>query len=217
MQRVYPWNDTGNSLLLAELKLVNGIPKKSIMTDVANLPMGTMTRGRTSPIWRKRKCLQAEISSLFGSRLPGGRHFTTLVMKAWSLCIPASERSPVNIDPALPTNGLPSSSSFFPGASPMHMITAGAGPSPETTCVRERWRSQRVHPAISSASLSRSSRSAFPLFLSVGDDMTHHDNCSHTGIPVSYAPDCMNSIFWNTFMLFRFGCMPCFRNQKIRQ
>ena len=47
---------------------------------VAKLPTVTTTLGAISSSWRSNQGLQAAISSGSGSRLPGGRHFTTLAM-----------------------------------------------------------------------------------------------------------------------------------------
>ena len=46
----------------------------------AKRPSATITLGRMAAIWALRKGSQDSISSGSGSRLPGGRHFTTLAM-----------------------------------------------------------------------------------------------------------------------------------------
>ena len=53
--------------------------------------------------------------------------------------------------PGAPTSGLPSRSSWKPGASATSMSSAGAGPSPATTSEREAASAQRVQPAHSAA------------------------------------------------------------------
>ncbi len=59
---------------------------------------------------------------------------------------PTSSSSWSSSLPAAPTNGIPSSSSFAPGASPTNMRSASALPAPKTTCVRVLASSgQRVH------------------------------------------------------------------------
>ena len=75
-------------------------------------------------------------SSGAGLRLPGGRHFSTLVMKMLCAGMVVFESSPVRESciarnilsrscPACPTKGSPSASSFSPGASPTMSQSTG--------------------------------------------------------------------------------------------
>jgi hypothetical protein len=48
----------------------------------------------------------------------------------------ALSRQSLRICPAWPTKGCFNLSSSFPGASPISIIAASAGPAPNTTCVR---------------------------------------------------------------------------------
>ena len=75
-------------------------------------------------------------SSGAGLRFPGGRHFSTLVMKMLCCDLLALESSPVRESciarnilsrscPAWPTKGSPSASSFSPGASPTMSQSTG--------------------------------------------------------------------------------------------
>ena len=75
-------------------------------------------------------------SSSAGLRLPGGRHFSTLVMKMLCCDLLALESSPVRESciarnilsrscPAWPKNGSPTASSFSPGASPTMSQSTG--------------------------------------------------------------------------------------------
>ncbi len=119
--------------------------------ELAILPMGTRTAGERSMICRSRKGMQEAISSFLGDLFSGGRHFTTLVMNTSSRESPMPARSPVRIAPALPTNGLPLSSSFFPGPSPISITRHGTGPSPGTVRVRDSQRPQRLQLHICAA------------------------------------------------------------------
>src|SRR5262249_10877865 len=71
-----------------------------------------------------------------GALFPGGRHFTTLVMKTLLLSSPIDAKSSVRNLPAAPTKGRPSWSSLSPGPSPTNMTSAPIGPSPRTACDR---------------------------------------------------------------------------------
>ena len=74
---------------------------------VAKLPSVTITRGRISSSWRSSHGAHASISSGCGSRLPGGRHFTTLAMYTSARVSPMPSISCVSSWPARPTNGSP--------------------------------------------------------------------------------------------------------------
>ena len=92
----------------------NSCPRSFVMPSlvsssslVAKLPSVTMTRGRISASWRSSHGAHASISSGCGSRLPGGRHFTTLAMYTSSRVRPMPSMSWVSSCPARPTNGSP--------------------------------------------------------------------------------------------------------------
>ena len=104
--------------------------------DIEKRPRVTISSGSTIAIWRSRKGVQAAISSGWGSRFPGGRHLTTLAMWTVSRESPAAPSNWSRKRPAGPTKGTPCSSSRAPGASPMHITSAGAGPTPGTVWVR---------------------------------------------------------------------------------
>lgn len=110
---------------------------------VGVLPRVTMILGRTRPICAASHSQQAAISSFVGTRFPGGRHFTTLVMYTSSRLIPALSKILVRSWPAGPTKGPPVWSSTSPGASPISIRTVGARPSPNTTWVRLSLNGQR--------------------------------------------------------------------------
>ena len=74
---------------------------------VAKLPSVTITRGRISASWRSSHGAHASISSGCGSRLPGGRHFTTFAMYTSARVSPMPSMSWVSSCPARPTNGSP--------------------------------------------------------------------------------------------------------------
>ena len=124
-------------------------------------PSVTTSAGSRTSSWRRRKGRQAAISSGSGSRLPGGRHFTTFVMKTSSRCQPTSPSSSSSRVPAAPTKGRPSRSSFWPGPSPTKTTSVSGWPSPGTACVRlreSRQRSQtRTSLAMASSAALRSS------------------------------------------------------------
>ncbi len=81
-------------------------------------PRVTTSAGSSVSSWRRRYGAQAAISSGSGSRLSGGRHFTTFVMKTSSRRQPIEARSRTSRSPARPTNGRPWRSSLKPGPSP---------------------------------------------------------------------------------------------------
>ena len=81
-------------------------------------------------------CRTASSSSGSGSRLPGGRQRTTLVMNTSSRRRSIEPSISVSSCPAAPTNGRPCWSSWKPGPSPMNMISAVGLPSPGTPTVR---------------------------------------------------------------------------------
>ena len=101
--------------------------------------------GSISSILRWRNGLQASISSGCGSRLPGGRDWSTFAMNTSSRDMPISSRSFVSSWPARPTNGSPCWSSCMPGASPTNIRPASALPEPNTTFVRVFDSGQRAH------------------------------------------------------------------------
>ena len=116
------------------------------ITSDAVCPRVQMVFGFRSLICCVRYSAQAPISSLSGFRLFAtthfdllqvveavvGRHFTTFVMYISSRFRFIELSSSSNIFPAPPTKGLPTRSSFLPGASPMNMTLGLAGPSPGT-------------------------------------------------------------------------------------
>jgi hypothetical protein len=59
-------------------RLMGVVSRSRVCT--ANRPSATTTRGRMAAIWAFRNGSQASISSGSGSRLAGGRHFTTFAM-----------------------------------------------------------------------------------------------------------------------------------------
>lgn len=102
----------------------------------AEEPRVQMIAGRTILISLKSMSfLHVDASSGNGVRFPGGRHFTTLVIKTASLFMPSLVRARVSSWPERPTNGLPCASSSPPGPSPTNIIGALGSPSPKTTCV----------------------------------------------------------------------------------
>src|ERR1051325_3046997 len=98
--------------------------------------------------------LQRRRSSSFGTLVLGGLHFTILVTYVLALTIPAFVKHTSRIFPAIPTNGLPFSSSFLPGASPINMTVALKLPSPGTALVLLIHRSHSLHFMTSSLILS---------------------------------------------------------------
>src|SRR4051794_40002100 len=114
---------------------------------VAWLPSVAITFGLISSTWRKRYGSHASFSSGTGSRLPGGRHLSTLQTKTSARVRPIPARSLSSSFPAWPTNGSPCLSSWKPGASPTNIRSASGLPLPKTTCVRPSCKRQRVQPA----------------------------------------------------------------------
>src|SRR4051812_21975378 len=115
---------------------------------VAWLPSVAITFGRISSTWRKRYGSQASFSSGTGSRLPGGRHLSTLQTNTSARVSPMPASSPSSSFPAWPTNGTPCLSSWKPGASPTNIRSACGLPAPNTTCVRPCASRQRVQTAV---------------------------------------------------------------------
>ena len=113
---------------------------------MAKLPSVQITRGWISSICRNRWPCRPRSPAGAGSRLPGGRHLSTLAMKHCSRVSPISSSSWSSSLPARPTNGLPCWSSWNPGASPTNIRSASALPVPNTTVLRVR--GQRALPAV---------------------------------------------------------------------
>ena len=122
-------------------------------------PSVTTRAGCRISSWRCRNGAQAAISSGSGSRLSGGRHFTTFVMKTSSRRQPTWPRRRTSSSPARPTNGRPWRSSLKPGPSPTNITSVSGWPSPGTAFVRPAWSRQLVHDrtcaAISSSAAAR--------------------------------------------------------------
>ncbi len=78
-------------------------------------------------------------------------------MKTSSLLISIDDSNSVSNCPALPTNGLPCSSSVAPGASPMNKISAFGLPSPGTGFFACLYNGQSLQFAISSEILVKES------------------------------------------------------------
>ena len=78
---------------------------------------------------------QVSFSIGSGSRLPGGRHLTILVINTSFLdrFIVANNLS--RYFPAAPTKGTPCKSSFLPGPSPINTISESGLPAPGTVLV----------------------------------------------------------------------------------
>ena len=91
-------------------------------------PSVTTTAGSSTSSWRRRYGAQAAISSGCGSRLPGGRHFTTLVMKTSSRRQPTdSMQLDQQTGPSAPTNGRPGLVLVAPGSlADEHDLRVGA-------------------------------------------------------------------------------------------
>ena len=117
-------------------------------------PSVTTTAGSSASSWRRRNGAQAAISSGCGSRLSGGRHFTTLVMNTSSRCQPIEPSSWTSSPPARPTNGRPSRSSLKPGPSPTNTTSVSGSPSPGTAFVRPSCSRHRVQSRTSVAMAS---------------------------------------------------------------
>src|SRR5439155_1160748 len=82
---------------------------------------------------------QAATSSGSGSRFSGGRCRTTFVMNTFRRSRPIPARSSSRNWPAAPTNGLPCTSSWYPGASPRKNRPDSPVPSPGTAWRALRW------------------------------------------------------------------------------
>src|SRR4051812_17046696 len=155
------WN-TGMST--APSRNGNSFPRSLVMPSlvsrsslVAKLPSVTTTRGSMNAICASRYGQHDSISSGSGSRLPGGRHFTTLAMYTSARVRPMPSIRLVRRRPARPTNGSPVRSSCSPGPSPTKRRSACGSPTPKTTCVRVAASGHFVHV---SASRSRSANEA---------------------------------------------------------
>src|SRR5881275_2190179 len=130
---------------------------------VAWLPRVATTFGRISSTWRKRYGSHVSFSSGTGSRLPGGRHLSTLQTKTSARVRPIPASSLSSSFPAWPTNGTPCLSSWKPGASPTNSRSACGCPDPNTTCVLPSESRQLVQPATESARTASSCIAADPI------------------------------------------------------
>ena len=115
-------------------------------------PSVTTIFGSISSIWRSKYGRHAATSLGSGSRLSGGRHFTTLVMNTSSRVSGIAASSSSSNLPERPTNGRPCLSSLNPGPSPMIRISALDDPLPGTPLVLVEWRPQLVHERTALAS-----------------------------------------------------------------
>src|SRR5690606_4567871 len=70
-------------------------------------PSATISRGRSSAIWRTRYGSHAATSCGCGSRLPGGRDLSTLAMYTSARLRPSASIIALSSCPARPTNGSP--------------------------------------------------------------------------------------------------------------
>src|SRR4051812_46389737 len=111
---------------------------------------------------RSRNGIQCAISGARGSRLLGGRAFTTLVIQTSSRETPAAASSSSSNRPARPTNGRPSVSSVAPGASPTKTTGADGFPSPGTQRDAVSHGSNPQPPCARISSLSPPSVSGLP-------------------------------------------------------
>ena len=114
--------------------------------------------GRGPRAGGRRYGAHAAISSGSGSRLPGGRHLTMLVMKTSSRRQPMWPSRFTSRPPARPTNGRPSRSSFCPGPRRRTRPPFEGSPSPGTAFVRVSWSRHRVQPRTSAAIASSAAR-----------------------------------------------------------
>ncbi len=121
-------------------------------------PSVTTRAGSRISSWRFRYGAQAATSSGSGSRLSGGRHLTTFVMKTSSRRHSIEPRSLTSRSPARPMNGRPRRSSLKPGASPTRTTSVSGLPSPGTALVRPSASRQRVHVRTSDATASSAAR-----------------------------------------------------------
>ena len=117
-----------------------------------------MTFGVVSSSWRARYGLHASISSGSGSRLPGGRHMTTLMTRTSSRCMPESPRAGAGRGAGRSDRrtGSPARPPAGPGPSPMKSRSASGSPRPNTTWVRPAASPHRVQVRASSATSSSS-------------------------------------------------------------
>src|SRR5437867_2576157 len=123
---------------------------------IACRPSVTMTRGRSTSRCRRSQTSQAATSSGSGSRFSGGRCRTTFVMNTFRRSRPIPARSSSRNWPAAPTNGLPCTSSWYPGASPRKNRPDSPVPSPGTAWRALRWSGQARQARISAATALRS-------------------------------------------------------------
>lgn len=132
-------------------------PAPPIIELSAVLPKMHMIFGETNFISVSRNCLHILRSSSLGILFAGGLHFTIFVMNTSDLRMPTLSRTSSNILPAVPTNGLPFSSSSLPGASPINIILACIPPSPGTAFFLDLQRSHNRHDIISFRTSSNAS------------------------------------------------------------
>ena len=99
-------------------------------------PRQTITGGCSRAVSARRYCMQASCSSGRGSRLPGGWHFTILVINTSLRLSPADVSRMSSTLPAGPTKGIPCKSSCLPGASATSIICAAWLPLPGTAFLR---------------------------------------------------------------------------------
>ena len=125
---------------------------------IESRPSVTTSAGSRTSSCRRRNGAQAAISSGCGSRLSGGRHLTTFVMKTSSRRQPIEPSSFTSRSPARPTNGRPWRSSLKPGPSPTNTTSVSGSPSPGTARVRVSWSRQRVQTRTSAAIASSAAR-----------------------------------------------------------
>src|SRR5450631_3587517 len=120
-------------------------------------PSAQITRGLTSSICAVSQPRQFATSARAGLRLLGGRRFSTFTTATVDRGKPTSSSNSSSSRPALPANGVPTSSSVAPGASPTNSTVAPSrGLVPGTTLVRVVTNSgQLTQPRMSSASSSQ--------------------------------------------------------------
>ena len=125
------------------------------------MPSATITFGRIVCTWRNTNGSHAATSSGSGLRFSGGRHLMMFAMYTSSRVSSIASMIFVSSCPALPTNGMPCTSSSWPGASPMNMSSAEGLPTPKTICRRPSVCSlQRVQSPRSSRMMVRVSTPA---------------------------------------------------------
>ena len=103
----------------------------------------------------KSSCLSklgrhADDSCLVGLRLSGGLQANVLSMTQSDLLLPVDSMMESKRRPERPTNGIPCSSSCFPGASPTNAIDRGRSLSNGTVWIRFSCKPQSLHDAMSS-------------------------------------------------------------------